>query len=77
MPFTPNTDLNADVVIDPTPTGYNIWVRDTVVANMTNEGYEYIFSRLFTQQASVYDLGSNQFLSGTLDQLMEQGKAPC
>lgn len=69
MTFKPNTELNADVVIDPTPAGYNIWVRDTVIANMTNEGYDFIMARMNMQQSSIYNLGTGQWIAGTLDQL--------
>lgn len=66
-----NTTYKADIVLEPTIGGYNIWNNDQILGSMTPEGRKYIFSRLDMQQCSIFDMEREQFVSGTIEQLTQ------
>lgn len=66
----PNTEFNAQIVVQPTIGGYNIWHNDTVIGSMTDAGRKYIIAGAVTQQCSVYDMELGRFIAGTIDELM-------
>jgi len=69
MTKAPNTQYGADVVLEPTIGGYNVWARDTVLASITPEGYAFIIAGIASQQCSIYNAATGQWIAGDVGQL--------
>ena len=64
-----NTECGADIVIQATIGGYNLWHDGVVIANLSPKGRDFILSDTSKQQCSIFDYDRGEFICGTLDQL--------
>lgn len=69
-----NTKHNADIVITGHPAGYVIWQNNNVIGNVNSAVLDLIVAGASARKLSVYDTEAGQFLTGTLDQLLNQSK---
>ena len=71
---TPNTFHGADIVIRPEQSGaYSIWQRDKQISIGTAGAARMVAAGAYSSKLSVYDEESDDYLAGTLDQLMAGG----
>ena len=70
-----NTRYKADIVITAAIGGYVVWASDNVIANVTTPGLDLIVDGAVASKLSVYNAETEQWLAGTLDQLVNQSKA--
>tara|TARA_R110000868_G_scaffold19939_6_gene85039 strand:- start:2130 stop:2351 length:222 start_codon:yes stop_codon:yes gene_type:complete len=69
-----NTIHKADIVITGDVGRYVIWASNNVIANVNLAGLNLIVAGASASQLSVYNAETEQFLTGTLDQLVNQSK---
>lgn len=70
----PNDAYRADIVIQPEIGGFSVWQHNKVIANVSPAGADLIAAGASASKLSVYDTTAKQFLTGTLDQLINQSK---
>ena len=64
-----NIECDADIVIQATIGGYNLWHDGEVIATLSPKGRDFVLSDTSKQQCSIFDIDRNQFICGRLDQL--------
>lgn len=64
-----NVECDADIVIEATIGGFNVWHDGFVIANTSRNGKDIVIAGALARKMSVFDIDRNQFLSGTLDKL--------
>jgi isopentenyl phosphate kinase len=72
-----NTKFNADIVITGgEPFGWHVWSGDELVADIATKAMlDMLVAGASAQRQSVYDRNSDQFLTGTVEQLVGKGLA--
>jgi hypothetical protein len=67
-----NTSHNADVVIKKTLVGWVVWMHDDIVASFNDRAaLGHFIAGCSANKQSVYDAEMEQFLCGTVAQLMD------
>lgn len=65
-----NVECGADIVVEATIGGFNVWHDGFVIANTSRNGKDIVIAGACARKMSVFDLDRNEFICGTLDQLI-------
>lgn len=65
-----NVECDADIVIEATIGGFNVWHDGLVIINTNRNGKDIVIAGACARKMSVFDRDRNEFICGTLHQLI-------